>query len=119
MRRFAPAARSPRERPKRYNAPRMDDDEPKPADVRRPRFADAYPRDPELDALVAAFARGDYRTVRDEAPALAARSTDFAVQKAARDLRARLEPDPLAIRMLIGAAALLLFFTWWFYSHKH
>ncbi len=93
--------------------------EPQDENERRPPFAASYPRDPELDALVRAFGRGDYRTVRDRAPALAARSTDEAVQRAARDLRARLEPDPLAIRMLLGAAALLLFFTWWFYAHRH
>jgi hypothetical protein len=90
-----------------------------PAAIRLPAFAAAYPPDPELDRLVAAFARGDHRMVREKAPALAERTDDPEVRKAARDLRARLDPDPLALWMLAGSGALLLFLAVWFYSHRH
>lgn len=82
-------------------------------------FAQRYPDDPELARLVAAFERGDYRTVREHAPALAERSADVEVQKAARDLRRRIDPDRLQIQLLALTFALLVFLTVWFYLHKH
>lgn len=81
----------------------------------RPRFVLEFPSDPELDALVAAFERGNYALVRREAPALAARTTDEAVRRAALELRERLDPDPLLGYLLGVAVALLLFLTLYFY----
>lgn len=80
----------------------------------RPAFAATFPADPELEALVVAFARGDYRTVRSEAPALAARTTDPAIKSAAELLRARIEPDPTAkFLFVLGGALLVALSTWW------
>lgn len=82
-----------------------------------PRFAKEFPRHPELDALVAAFANGDYRTVREGAPKLAKSTDDEAVKRAAEELAARIEPDPGA-KILFGVtAALLLFLTIWWVAH--
>lgn len=86
---------------------------------RRPSFARKYPRDPALDGLVASFAAGDYASVREGAPALAEKATDPAVADAARDLRRRLDPDPMALWLLAGTGALLLFMIVWFYGHNH
>jgi hypothetical protein len=79
-----------------------------------PAFARDFPNDPELASLVAAFAAGDYATVRTGAPALASKTTDEHVKRAAELLRARIEPDPTA-RVFFGLTAALLVFlmTWW------
>lgn len=82
-----------------------------------PSFAREFPRHPELDALVAAFARGDYRTVRDGAAKLAASATDERVKEAARTLRARIEPDPTSKLLFLLAAGLLAFLTYWWVTH--
>ena len=84
-----------------------------------PHFSDGYPDDPALAALVASFRRGDYRTVRDGAPKLAASTDDAAVKTAALDLRARLEPEPLVLWMMAGTGLLLAFLVAWFYGHQH
>lgn len=82
-------------------------------DFSRPAFAATYPRDPELDRLVEYFARGNHRAVRDGAEALATRTEDPAVASAARELRERIEPDPLW-KILLGATLVLLVtLTWW------
>lgn len=79
----------------------------------RPPFAAEYPRDPELDRLLAYFVRGNHRAVRDGAEPLASKTADPKVAAAARDLRARIEPAPIA-RVLLGATlALLVVLTWW------
>lgn len=84
-----------------------------PRDV-TPSFARDFPRTPELDALVTAFVRGDYRHVRDEAPKLAERAEDARVRDAARLLRTRTEADPLAKAVLLGTGLLLaLLAVWW------
>ena len=82
-----------------------------------PRFAKEFPRHPELDALVAAFARGDYAAVREGAPKLAAATDDDAVARAARTLRERIEPDPASRTLFLVAAALLVFLTAWWVAH--
>lgn len=82
-----------------------------------PRFAKDFPRHPELDALVAAFTRGDYKTVRERAPKLAAATDDEAVERAARLLRARIEPDPASKTLFLITAALLVFLTAWWIAH--
>ena len=79
-----------------------------------PAFAREFPNDPELAALVDAFAAGDYATVRTGAPALASKTTDEHVKRAAELLRARIEPDPTARVFFALTAALLVFLmTWW------
>jgi hypothetical protein len=87
--------------------------------VTRPSFARDFPRVPELDALVDAFARGDYRRVRAGAPGLERSSTDDAVKRAARMLVERTAPDPLA-SVLLGLAAVLLatVASWWIVHGK-
>ena len=82
-----------------------------------PSFAKDFPRNPKLDALVAAFADGDFAAVRIAAPNLAATTDDPAVKRAALLLRARIEPDKTA-RVFFGlAAALLVFLTVWWVTH--
>ena len=86
-----------------------------------PSFARDFPNDPELGSLVAAFAAGDYATVRKGAPELASKTTDEHVKRAAELLRARIEPDPTS-RVFFGlTAALLVFLMAWWATHdgKH
>ena len=83
------------------------------APTRRPKFTESYPSDPDLDRLVDAFTRGNHKLVRDEAEALAKRADDSEVAKAARDLRRRLDPDPIAYVLLGTTALLLLVLTIW------
>jgi hypothetical protein len=85
--------------------------------MRKPDFSRAFPNTPELDALVEAFARGDYATVRARAPELARTSDDPAVQDAARTLALRTRPDPLAAVMLGMAFALLAVLAVWAILH--
>jgi hypothetical protein len=75
----------------------------------RPAFAARYPKNPELDALVNAFAHGDFARVRREAPALAEKTDDAAVRDAAHDLRRRLDPSPLALYLVALGFALLAY----------
>jgi len=82
-----------------------------------PRFAKDFPHHPELDALVAAFTRGDYATVREGAPKLAAETDDDEVKHAARILRERIEPDPTSKKLFLITAALLVFLTAWWIAH--
>lgn len=83
-----------------------------------PAFARDFPRTPELDALVASFARGDYRAVREGASRVVAAATDDDVKRAAELLRSRIEPDPLAKVLFAFAAALLVTLTaWWVLRH--
>ncbi|APR83581.1 Hypothetical protein A7982_08930 [Minicystis rosea] len=91
---------------------------PDPADD-RPAFARSFPDDPALAALVAAFEAGDYARVRREAPALAKRTDRDDVRAAARELRRRLDPDPLASYLLGIAALLLVFLAGWYWMHAH
>jgi hypothetical protein len=83
-----------------------------------PTFAQRFPRDETLDALLVAFERGNYARVREGAQKLAASTKLPAVREAAEELLRRLEPDPLA-RYLLGAASLLLvFFSIWYFTHR-
>jgi hypothetical protein len=86
-------------------------------DDRRPAFARDFPREPALDELVEAFARGNYARVRAEAPRLA--SDDPAVRDAARTLVDRTRPDSLAAGMLAMTAALLVAMTAYWVLHGH
>jgi hypothetical protein len=83
-----------------------------------PTFAHAFPADPELDALVAAFERGDYARVRAEAPRLAQRTQSDAIRRAAEELVQRTRPDPLAVYLLLLACALLVFLAAWYWMHR-
>ncbi len=75
-----------------------------------------FPDDPRLRELTEAFERGDYRFVRDHAAKLEASAPELA--QAARELRARIDPDPLAVKLILASAALLVFLTAWAY-HAH
>jgi hypothetical protein len=83
----------------------------------RPSFASAFPASPELDALVEAFARGDYARVRAEAPKLERVSEEEGVRAAAKTLRERTEPDPLAVKLMLLTGALLVLLTGWWIVH--
>jgi hypothetical protein len=72
----------------------------------RPSFAQNFPREPDLDATVDAFARGNYADVRARAPSLFA-SADPAVARAARTLVERTTPDR-GVVVLMGVTAVLL-----------
>ncbi len=86
----------------------------------RPAFLLKFPKNDELDRLVAAFERGDYNTVRSDAPALAEKSEDASVRDAALELRRRIDPDPLAKYLLWASMALLTFLVLWTYlGHEH
>jgi hypothetical protein len=48
------------------------------------------------------------------------KQTDRAeVRKAARELVKRLDPDPIAVYLLAGAALLLAFLALWYWTHPH
>jgi hypothetical protein len=81
----------------------------------RPRFLLSFPDDPQLERLIEAFERGDYALVRREARRVAKRARDPEVRAAARELRRRIDPDPLAVYLLLAAVALLLFLIVWAY----
>jgi hypothetical protein len=61
-----------------------------------------------LDALVEAFARGDYGAVRTLGRKLSAAAPDEEVRAAAQTVVAHTEPDPLAVALLLLAGALLI-----------
>jgi hypothetical protein len=81
-----------------------------------PTFAKDFPANEELARLVDAFARGDYATVRADAPKL--KSDDEAVMAAAKLLVERTAPDPMAKYLFILAAALLAFLSLWWMGHN-
>jgi hypothetical protein len=88
-------------------------------DGRRPSFASDFPRQPALDALVDAFARGDYAHVRAEAPGLAGSTEDPAVREAAKTLIERTRPDRLAVGLLVLTGLLLAAMTgYWIVNGK-
>lgn len=85
-----------------------------------PEFVKAFPDDPELHTLVLAFEQGRYDVVRERAPRLAESTDDPEVARAARELRARLDADPLAVKLLLGVLMLLVLLTSWAYLlHRH
>jgi hypothetical protein len=83
--------------------------------MERPKFLLDYPADPGLDRLIAAFESGNYALVRREAEGVANAATDPAVRDAARELRRRIEPDPLAKYLLAIAVLLLVYLVVWAY----
>lgn len=86
---------------------------------RRPEFLDAFPDSPDLGEVVRAFEAGDYARVRATAPALATASADPEVRAAAADLLRRIEPDPLAVRLVLFTGALLAFLALYAYLGSH
>src|SRR3954451_10783439 len=82
----------------------------------RPAFLLTFPRDPKLEALIAAFEEGNFARVRKEAPELARRTSNEAVRRAALELRQRIDPDPLLIIMLLLALSLFTFIVIWIYT---
>jgi hypothetical protein len=86
-------------------------------DMPRPAFAVDFPPSPELDALLDAFVRGDYRRVRSQGPMLERSATDENVKRAARSLVERTKPDALAIALLVLAALLLIVLGGWWTMH--
>lgn len=95
----------------------MADEHPE-ATTARPAFALGFPAHPELDALVAAFEAGDFRTVRSGAGKLASSEADEAVKRAARELLDRTKPDPLATYLLVLTALLLVALTAYWVGHN-
>src|SRR5262245_52463871 len=83
----------------------------------RPKFAQDFPKDPELDALVDAFAKGNFARVREGAPELARKTEDENVKQAALLLRSRIEADPIAIWLIVLTGAVLLFLAVWWVMH--
>jgi hypothetical protein len=82
-----------------------------------PAFSRDFPRSPALDALVEAFARGDYARVRAEAPEVERATDDEAIKRAARTLVERTRPDPLAVALLALAAVLFAVLAAWAIAH--
>ena len=94
--------------------PAAEEERPLNSDGReRPRFLLKFPDDPELQRLVRAFEVGNYEAVRDGANKLAEVTADPIVREAARELRRRIDPDPL-MKYLLGVAVLLFVFVVWY-----
>jgi hypothetical protein len=92
-------------------------DAPLTADGReRPRFLTAFPADPELQRLVRAFEAGNYEAVREGASKLAEATPDPIVREAARELRRRIDPDPLMKYLLAVSLLLFVFVVWYTYQ---
>jgi hypothetical protein len=83
----------------------------------RPGFLLDFPHDPELDRLVQAFEAGNYEAVRRGAPRLAETTENPVVRSAARELRKRIDPDPLMKYLLWVAIALFVFVVWYTYQN--
>ena len=77
----------------------------------RPRFLLDFPKDPELEKLIAAFESGDYATTLTGARALADKSKKRRVREAAMELVHRTQPDPLMKYLLLASVVLLVFLT--------
>lgn len=83
----------------------------------RPRFLLDFPEDPQLEALIAAFEAGNYQEVRELAPGLIENGRSPEVRSAARELRRRIEPDPMLKYLLLATALLLGALVWYAYAH--
>ncbi|MCA9641643.1 MAG: hypothetical protein H6718_09465 [Polyangiaceae bacterium] len=89
----------------------------------RPRFLLDFPEDPELERLIEAFELGNYHQVRELAPNLIEHGKSPEVRSAARELRRRIEPDPLLKYLLLATLLLLGALVWYAYArhgaHAH
>lgn len=97
---------------------RGDGDHAAPPAVARPRFAESFPRDADLDVLLAAFDAGDFAQVRDGVARLVASEKEDAVKNAAKELLARTKPDPLSALLLLVSALLLVLLSAWWVTHN-
>jgi hypothetical protein len=84
----------------------------------RPAFARDFPSDARLDALVRAFADGDYARVRRDAPKVAKTADRDDVRLAARTLVDRTRPDPLMVVLLVLPGLLLLTLSLYWWAHN-
>jgi hypothetical protein len=84
----------------------------------RPPFAKDFPRSPELDRLVDAFANGDYFLVRSGARALLA-APELEVAQAARALLKRTSPDANVLGILAMTGLLLCVIASYWIAHGH
>jgi hypothetical protein len=82
----------------------------------RPRFLLKFPDDPELQRLARAFEAGNYQAVRAGAGKLAEATEDPIVRAAARELRRRIDPDPLLKYLLSVAVLLFVLVVWYTYQ---
>ena len=97
--------------------PAEEEDRPLNSDGReRPRFLLKFPDDPELQRLARAFEAGNYEAVREGAGKLAESTADPIVSAAAKELRRRIDPDPLMKYLLWVSLALFLFVVWYTYQ---
>ncbi|MCA9630893.1 MAG: hypothetical protein KC766_24675 [Myxococcales bacterium] len=89
----------------------------------RPRFLLDFPQDAELERLIAAFESGNYHAVRELAPTLIEHGKSPEVRSAARELRRRIDPDPLLKYLLLATTLLLGALVWYAYAshgaHAH
>ncbi len=83
----------------------------------RPPFAQLFPDDARIHALVDAFTRGDYATVRKDGATLARGADDEAVRKAAQVILDRTKPDRLTRALLALTALLLVTLSAWWVAH--
>lgn len=81
-------------------------------------FARGWPEDAELRPLVEAFSRGNYAYVRANAAGVAERASDPKVRAAARDLRRRIDPDPIAGILVLVAIGLLVMLASHYLGHR-
>jgi hypothetical protein len=84
----------------------------------RPAFLLEFPDDPELESLIRAFEAGDFAKVRDLAPRLAESTAQPAVRRAALELRARIDPDPLLVLLLVLSFSVFVFLVAWVYAAR-
>lgn len=84
-----------------------------------PAFAKDFPRDPRLARIVALFEQGNYAQVRKDAAALLSATEDADIRRATKEVLTRLQPDPLALYLLVAAAALLVVLAGWYWTHPH
>lgn len=89
------------------------------ASSQRPEFAKDFPNSTAVDTLLDAFEKGNYAFVRSESEKILATAEDPEEKKAAAEMLARLRPDPLAIKLLLGAISLLVVLTIWTYASHH
>ncbi len=84
----------------------------------RPRFAETYPEDPDLDAMLESFDAGNYRAVRDGAARLDVEGKPEAVREAARDLVSRTGPDAVQKALLGIALVVILILSGYWLTHQ-
>jgi len=102
----------------RTEEPAPREEAPAESSAARPAFAAEWPRDPALDAILAAFEAGNFARVREEVPRILSSAKDEAVKSAAAALLTRTRPDPLATLLLVLSAVLLVLLSGWWIVHS-